>query len=155
MAEEAYVAHFFLVAAEVPLAAERDLHRAAGGAFCRDEVHQGGELPVGKRHVGGGRRAADRDDGEDAPLRDAEALQQPVDFLQLAEVAAVHAGHDVEIESRGAGGEGDGLQGVRETPGPAAHPVVGRFQPVKADGQGAEARVEQFPLFLLRVEPAV
>ena len=149
-------AHFVLVGAEITLAGEGGGHRGgAGGAFLGDEVHELDELGVGEVEFGVVEGATDGDDGEDAPLLDAEGGELVVDFLQVGEVALVDAGDDVEVEAGLFCGDGDGIDGAGVAAGTPPHPVVVFLESVETDGEGSQACGHELVVHLLVVEPAI
>ena len=156
VAEIGVLAHLALVAAQVALAAEGDVHRRVFLlAFLFDKLHQLNELRVGEVQLWMVVGAADGDDGEDAPLRHAKAGQQVVNLLQMRQVALVDAGNDVKVEPAFGSGNGDGLARADETALAATHPVVVELETVEADGQRTQTRGHKALVHSLVVEPSV
>ena len=84
MAEIGSLPHLALVATEITLAAEGDIHwRGVGGAFLCNEVHELYKLAVSQVQFGIVQGTADRYDGKDAPLPDTHLCQLVVDGLQM------------------------------------------------------------------------
>ena len=155
MAEVADVPDLLLVAAEETFAAERGFHRTAGTPLLPDEFHQGNELRIRQVHLFFTGGAADGNNREQTPLRDAETFQKAVNFRQFLQIPPIDAGYDIECEAGIGSGQPDRFDGAGESVGIAPHPVMVLLQTVKTDGQSAHSGLQEPALLLFRVEIAV
>ena len=89
------------------------------------------------------RRAANGEDGEDAPVANAEVDEIALEARQVVEVAAVGAGDDVPINVRRLRQAADGGRGCAEAVAVATHPVVIVLKAVQADGGRPHAGSQQ------------
>ena len=154
LAEEERVAHVALVVAQKPFAAVAgaDAPVAAGVA---DEGHEAVELVGRELEVVVADGAPGGEDGEEAPVRQAQLHQPVAELRQAADVAAVDAGDHVEEEPFVGNHHLHGLHRPSEALGVAAHPVVVVLEAVEGDGGGVHAAAQEALEALRREHHAV
>ena len=149
------VPDLFFVSAQIPFATEGHFHGSAFHTLGLDEFHERDEFPARKVHVRVGRRPADGDNGEQAPLLNAHILQDAVHAGKGCQVPLVHAGDYIGTEAGIFGKQADGPEGAAITPHPSAHPVVRILQPVETDGERAHSGSHEPGMHVFVVKPAV
>ena len=142
LAEEEMVAHIALVVAEKALTAIADVD--ASLLACRtDEVHDLTELLRPELEVGIAYGATRGEDGEEAPVLEAEADEEFAQLLQPPDVALVDTGDHIEEEVLPGNHQLDGIDGALVAEGVAAHPVMVVLKAVEADGGAVHAAAKQ------------
>ena len=108
-----------------------------------DELHHLHELFVGQFQVGLVGGSTEGKHGEKTPAADAQGDEVVAELRQVIDVTLVDAGDDVPGEARVLFHGFHGHQHVLEAVGVAAHPVVVVFEPVEADGDRLQSRLDK------------
>ena len=121
-----------------------EIHSDAAFLACRsNEVHYLRELLVAQLKLRVLPRTAHRENGEDAPGAHAQRDKIFLEFREAGEIALVDAGYHVEDEVRLGSHHPDGIRGVLESLGMAAHPGMLFPEAVEADGGSVDAASQQ------------
>ena len=108
-----------------------------------DKVQEIHKLPVRNLQFRVCSRSSLGKHGEQPPVLYAPVVEQVLDFWELVEIPAVHARRDIKDDVVGGCRELNCGNRAVERPRFIAKPVVRRPQAVKADGKGAQPRVQE------------